>query len=111
MKALTINTGTIVCNAIKNMNYDMDALTATSKAAQMEILQKRMMRGEVVKFAYRKKDNSIRIAVGSLQSDAVQANIAGTGMPKKHCGMFVYLDLQKMAWRGFLIQNFIGIID
>ena len=101
----------IISNAIKNMNYSMDVLTATTKAAQMELLKKRMMRGEVVRFAYMKKDGSIRYAVGTLQSDAVKANVEGTGIPKRFFGMFAYIDLQKMDWRGFRTENFIGIVD
>ena len=111
MKAISMSNTAIISNAAKNMNYGMDVLTATTKAAQMELLKKRMMRGEVVRFAYMKKDGSIRYAVGTLQSDAVQANISGTGIPKRFCGMFVYVDLERMAWRGFLTQNFVGIVD
>ena len=111
MKAITMSSTAIVNNAIKNMNYSMDVLTATTKAAQMELLKKRMMRGEVVKFAYMKKDKSIRFAVGTLQENAVQANIAGTGEPKRFYGMFAYIDLEKMDWRGFRTENFVGIVD
>ena len=112
MKAISMSSTAIISNATKNMNYGMDVLTATTKAAQMELLKKRMMRGEVVRFAYMKKDGSIRYAVGTLQSDAVHANIAGTGIPKRFYGMFAYLDAQKnLEWRGFRTENFIGIVD
>ena len=111
MKAIAMNSTEIISNAAKNMNYGMDVLTATTKAAQMELLKKRMMRGEVVRFAYMKKDGSIRYAVGTLQSDAVRANVEGTGVPKRFYGMFAYIDCEKLAWRGFLNQNFIGIVD
>ncbi|WP_353477967.1 SH3 beta-barrel fold-containing protein, partial [Phocaeicola barnesiae] len=47
----------------------------------------------------------------TLQSDAVKANIEGTGIPKRFFGMFAYLDLQKMQWRGFKIERLIGIVD
>lgn len=40
------------------------------------------MRGEVVRFCYEKLDGTIRYAVGTLQTDAVKANIEGTGIPK-----------------------------
>lgn len=88
-----------------------DGLTAISKAVELETMKKRMMRGEVVRFAYMKKDGSVRIAVGTLQPQAVQANVVGTGIPKKYYGMFVYLDLTKMSWRGFLENRFIGTIE
>ena len=111
MKAIAMSETAIISNAKKNMNYGMDVLTATTKSAQMELLKKRMMRGEVVRFAYMKKDKSIRLAVGTLQENAVQANIAGTGIPKRFYGMFAYIDLEKMDWRGFRTENFIGIVD
>ncbi len=69
------------------------------------------MRGEIVRFCYQKLDGSIRYAVGTLQSDAVKANIEGTGIPKRFYGMFAYLDLQKMQWRGFKTERLIGIVD
>ena len=111
MKAIAMSETAIISNAKKNMNYGMDVLTATTKSAQMELLKKRMMRGEVVRFAYIKKDKSVRLAVGTLQENAVQANIAGTGIPKRFYGMFAYIDLEKMDWRGFRTENFIGIVD
>lgn len=58
------------------------------------------MRGEVVRFCYQKLDGSVRYAVGTLQSDAVKANIVGTGIPKRLCGMFAYIDLQKWSGEG-----------
>ncbi len=95
-------------NVIMN-NSDM--LTSVSKAIELETMKKRMMRGEVVRFAYMKKDGSVRIAVGTLQPQAVQANVVGTGIPKKYYGMYVYLDLERMAWRGFLENRFVGTIE
>lgn len=46
-----------------------------------------------------------------FKPDAVQAHINGGGIPKRFHGMFVYLDLQKMAWRGFKEERIIGIVD
>ena len=92
------------------MNH-VDMLTATSKGVALEALKKRMMRGEVVKFAYQKLDGSIRIAVGTLQNDAVKANTVGTGVPKVSFGQFAYLDLEKMSWRSFKEERFIGTCE
>jgi len=70
------------------------------------------MRGEVVRFCYLKADGvTLRVAVGTLQEDSVEANINGRGLPKRLYGQFAYLDTQRLAWRSFKIQNFIGIID
>lgn len=108
----SVSTSEIARYALKNivMNH-VDMLTASSKGIQLEAMKKRMMRGECVRFAYMKKDGSIRIAVGTLQTQAVEANTKGTGFPKRFYGMFVYLDLEKMAWRGFKEERFIGTIE
>lgn len=112
MKALAINTKNIIENSARVMALkNTDAVSALSKGMGLEALKKRMMRGEVVRFAYQKLDKSIRIAVGTLQAQAVKANVVGTGLPKHLYGMFAYLDMEKMAWRGFKEELFIGIID
>ena len=95
-------------NIVKN---NSDSITAISKAAELETMKKRMMRGEVVRFAYMKLDGSVRIAVGTLQEQAVKANVEGTGIPKRFFGMFAYLDLEKMDWRGFKEERFVGTIE
>lgn len=112
MENLIINTTSAIANTFEVLaKKNLDTPTALSKGFMMETLKKRMMRGEVVRFAYMKKDKSVRIAVGTLQEHAVKANIEGHGIPKRFYGMFAYLDLEKMDWRGFKVENFIGIID
>lgn len=107
-----VSTSEIARYASKNIVMNgSDTITAISKAAELEVMKKRMMRGEVVRFAYMKKDGSVRVAVGTLQPQAVAANVKGTGIPKKFYGMFAYLDLEKMAWRGFLETRFVGTIE
>ena len=89
-----------------------DMPTSMSKAVELEILRKRMMSGEVVRFLYLKADNvTVRMAVGTLQKDSVEANVKGTGVNRSQFGQFCYLDTLKLAWRSFRISNFIGIID
>ena len=89
-----------------------DVPTSMSKAVELEILRKRMMSGEVVRFLYLKADNvTVRMAVGTLQKDSVEANVKGTGVNRRQFGQFCYLDTEKLAWRSFRISNFIGIID
>ena len=113
MKALTISTNSIVNNISKviTKSAGIDTPTAISKGLILETLKKRMMRGEVVRFCYLKLNGEIRTAVGTLQPQAVQANIEGTGIPKRFYGMFAYLDLEKMAWRGFKEERIIGIVE
>lgn len=111
MEALSISSSNVVANAVKFMANNIDTPTSIGKGMLMETLKKRMMRGEVVRFCYQKLDGSIRFAIGTLQSDAVKANINGNGIPKRFMGMFAYLDLEKMAWRGFKEERLIGIVD
>ena len=107
-----VNTNEIARYAAKNVVYNnMDVLSSVSKGIALETMKKRMMRGEVVRFAYMKLDGSVRVAVGTLQPQAVEANVKGTGIPKRFYGMFAYLDLEKMAWRGFKEERFIGTIE
>ena len=108
----TVSTNEIVRYSVKNLvKNHVDMLTATSKGIALETMKKRMMRGEVVRFAYMKLDGSVRVAVGTLQPQAVEANVKGKGIPKRFYGMFAYLDLTKMAWRGFKEERFIGTIE
>lgn len=111
MKAIQFNSSNVVATAVECMAHDMDEATSVSKGMMAETLKKRMMRGEVVRFCYQKLNGEIRFAVGTLQSDAVKANVNGNGIPKRLYGMFVYLDLQKMEWRGFKQERLIGIVD
>lgn len=113
MKQLaSVSTNEIARYAAKNIVMNnVDMLTATSKGIALETMKRRMQRGEVVRFAYMKLDGSVRVAVGTLQPQAVQANVKGTGLPKRLYGMFVYLDLEKMAWRGFKEERFIGTVE
>ena len=108
----TVSTNEIVRYTAKNVEMNnVDMFTATSKGMALEAMKKRMMRGECVRFAYLKKDNTVRVAVGTLQPQAVEANTVGTGVPKRFYGMFAYLDLEKMDWRGFKEERFIGTIE
>lgn len=111
-KMQSISTNEVARYAAKNIVMNnSDMLTSVSKAIELETLKKRMMRGECVRFAYMKLNGEVRIAVGTLQPQAVKANIVGTGIPKRFYGMFAYLDLEKMAWRGFNEERFIGTIE
>lgn len=107
-----LSTNEIARYAAKNIVMNSsDTITAISKAAELETMKKRMMRGEVVRFAYMKLNGEVRVAVGTLQAQAVAANVKGTGIPKRFFGMFAYLDLEKMDWRGFKENRFIGTIE
>ena len=111
MKPIVISENNIIKDA-ERFYQKSDMPTSMSKSLELEILRKRMMRGEVVRFCYLKADGiTLRMAVGTLQEDAVAANVKGTGVPKSVYGQFSYIDCAKLGWRSFRIQNFVGIID
>lgn len=110
-QSIVISERNIVSDAAR-ISQRSDMPTSMSKALELEILRKRMMAGECVRFLYLKADGvTLRMAIGTLQKDSVEANVKGTGVPKKVYGQFAYIDTQKLAWRSFRISNFIGIID
>ena len=110
-QSITISQSNIIEDAIR-FSTKSDMPTSMSKAVELDVLRKRMMNGEVVRFLYLRADGiTLRMAVGTLQKDSVEANVKGTGVNRRQFGQFCYLDTQKMAWRSFRIQNFVGIID
>lgn len=110
-QSIIISEANIVKDAAR-FSKKSDVPTAMSKAVALEILRKRMTSGECVKFMYLKADGiTPRIAIGTLQKDSVEANIKGTGVNRSQFGQFCYLDTQKMGWRSFKVQNFVGIIE
>lgn len=113
MKSIQIRTSEVVRYASKNVVMNgSDSFTATAKAMELATLKSRMMRGECVKFAYMKLNGEVRIAVGTLQKDSVEASINGNGLPKRYYGMFVYQDLLcNLEWRGFKEERFLGCIE
>ena len=51
MEALTISSSNIAMNAVKFLAKNIDTPTSIGKGMLMETLKKRMMRGEVCRFA------------------------------------------------------------
>ena len=110
-QSIVISENNIVSDAAR-ISQRSDMPTSMSKAVELEVLRKRMMNGEVVRFLYLKADGvTLRMAVGTLQADSVKANVKGTGVNRRQFGQFCYLDTEKLAWRSFRISNFVGIID
>ena len=111
MKPIVISENNIIKDAVR-FNQKSDIATSITKSQELEVLRKRMMRGEVVRFCCLKADGvTLKIDCGTLHEDSVQANVSGKGLPKRLYGQFAYLDTQRLAWRSFKIQNFVGIID
>lgn len=80
------------------------------KAILLAHLKSRMLKGEIVRFVYIKKDGTLRQAVGTLHQQSVQANVKGSGHSTNK-ELMSYIDLERMEWRSFRKENFVGIID
>ena len=92
----------------------MVSLGLTEKQADEVMMLESKMLKQAVKFAYRKKDGTIRDAEGTLDrskmdlGDGTLWEPAGKGLPEKP--EFVrYWDLQSMGWRQFNIFNLIAV--
>lgn len=116
MKPIKVNTSEIARYTVKNVvKNNSDMLTATSKAVELETMKKRMMRGEVVRFAYKKLNGEVRVAVGTLYNNIVNGMTVGGHTPKKFYGQFAYIEMfaddGRLEWRSFREENFIGTIE
>ena len=75
-----------------------------------------MLRDDIVKFAYEKKDGSERIAYGTRNPKIIAAVIgtvaakSGTDRKPKE-GVVVYFDMEKETFRSFVEERFLGVIE
>jgi len=84
------------------------------KADEVMLLQEKMME-QAVKFQFRKKDDSIRDAVGTRNRDLMilpnGEKWAPVGPQKPECPTTIgYWDLDKRMWRSFICTSFIGLV-
>lgn len=83
------------------------------KADEIMLLQEKMME-QAVKFQFKKKDGTIRDAVGTLnldlmvQEDGKKYEFKTSGKPECPTTMG-YWDLEKKMWRSFVLTQFIGL--
>ena len=70
-------------------------------------MMKKLLRKNVVFFSFRKKDGSLRKAVGTLIPSYLPALKGGSPKPEHQ---MVYYDLEKEHWRSFRSYSFIKII-
>lgn len=85
------------------------------KADEVMMLESKMLE-QAVKFQFRKKDGTIRDAVGTLRRDLMKQE-DGTiwepkGPQKPECPTTIgYFDLEKQMWRSFICTEFIGLVE
>lgn len=70
---------------------------------------KECMRGGVLKFAFRKKDGSVRVALGTLQRE--RFSYVPEGPARVHEGLTTYFDMERGSFRSFLDANLVGIVQ
>ena len=83
------------------------------KADEIMLLQEKMLE-QAVKFQFKKKDGSVRDAVGTLkkelmkQTDGTLYEFKGQQKPAP-ANTIAYFDLEKGMWRSFICTEFIGL--
>ncbi len=85
------------------------------KADEIMLLQEKMME-QAVKFQFKKKDGTIRDAIGTrnlelmIQEDGKRYEFKTDGKPE--CPTTLgYWDLEKKMWRCFTLTSFIGLAE
>ena len=85
------------------------------KADEIMLLQSKMTE-QAVKFQFKKKDGSIRDAIGTLkralmkQEDGTLWEPKGEGKPEP-ASVIRYFDIEKGMWRCFTVTDFIGLAE
>ena len=74
------------------------------KAVLLAHLKARMLKGEIVRFVYIKKDGTLRTAVGTLQTNAVQANVTGSGRTTNK-ELVSYIDEHPEEYGNFILYG------
>lgn len=101
---------------VKVMKYAHQLATNTGKswrfcmikAWELYRLSKKMREG-IVKFAYEKKDGTIRVAEGTLKGTPTGATMGGKKMTKPSFKTFAYFDTAKSEFRCFKIENLVTV--
>ena len=78
------------------------------QVAKLNELKARMREG-VVKFAYLKKDKSVRVAYGTLMPQLMRDKVLGTGLCGDARKVVTYFDVERGQFRCFQLQALIQI--
>ncbi len=85
------------------------------KADEIMLLQSKMTE-QAVKFQFKKKDGTVRDAIGTLkralmkQEDGTLWEPKGEGKPEP-ASVIRYFDIEKGMWRCFTVTDFIGLAE
>ena len=78
------------------------------QVAKLSELKARMREG-VVKFAYLKKDKSVRVAYGTLMPQLMRDKVLGTGLCGDARKVCTYFDVERGQFRCFQLQSLVKI--
>ena len=93
--------------AVISQRVQNDFVTGLQVAKLSEL--KARMRREVVKFAYLKKDKSVRVAYGTLMPALVGEHINGRGVCGDARKVCTYFDVERGEFRCFQLQSLVKI--
>lgn len=85
------------------------------KADEIMLLESKMLE-QAVKFQFRKKDGSVRDAIGTLKrglmrlADGTMWEPKGESKPEPE-SVIRYFDLEKQMWRCFTCTDFIKVVE
>ncbi len=80
-----------------------------SKALLIEQLKTKLRSGQIVKFAYLKRNGEIRVAFGTTNPDFIKDKVCGLGETRENYATTAYYDLEKSSWRSFRWENLIAV--
>lgn len=93
--------------AVISQRVQNDFVTGLQVAKLSELRAR--MRREVVKFAYLKKDKSVRVAYGTLMPALVGNHINGRGTDGDSRKVCTYFDVERGQFRCFQMQALIKV--
>lgn len=108
---MTTTNDALVAAHIKSITQTTgSALKGVSIAILIEEAKKQMREG-CCSFIYRKKDGTIRHAVGTLDKNVREATLKGTGKSPEEWGCCYYHDVLKGGARSFRWANLIAVLS
>lgn len=108
-QVILLNDNTVVRAKVIAVRTSSRMVDGISKALLIEQLKRKLRSGQIVKFAYLKKDGSIRIAFGTTNPDFIADKVCGLGVSREEYATTAYFDLEKAAWRSFRWENLIAV--
>ena len=108
-QVILLNDNTVVRAKVIAVRTSSRMVDGISKAILVEQLKKKLRSGQIVKFAYLKKDGSIRIAFGTTNPDFIADKVCGWGVSREESATTAYYDLESGGWRSFRWENLIAV--